>query len=199
MKEKKSGKRRELQLEYTVPVSHYIIPGITIAAGGKRKERLLGIIDTGANCSMISSKISKELTLKPFVTSAMKTAGSEIGSTDNYRIDRFSIAGCFRFSDIIVGNFGEFEFIDVVIGLDILSKLNIEITHRGRKTIITLCRTRDPSNGLQMPQQLLFPPLVKIDGKKTFRPYKSSYLESILMGLLQLNEQDVKGNEGACY
>ena len=95
-----------LLLLYSGIVVQPIIPDISIAAGNVQKERLTGLLDTGATSSAISSSLSEELMLDSFRVSRLETAGKQTEQTRNFKIDYISLAPGFEFRDISFAEFG---------------------------------------------------------------------------------------------
>ena len=155
-----------LLLLYSGIVVQPIIPDISIVAGNVQKEKLTGLLDTGATSSAISSSLSEDLMLNSFQVSRMETAGKQAEETQNFRVDLISFAPGFEFHDISLAEFGSYRGLDLVIGMDIISKLEVTISHTDKYTFVSMQRNGNFSKEALFIPPIELPPIVYLNGEK---------------------------------
>ena len=161
LKPAKQRKPKGLRLRYLGFPTRIIIPGITIYAGGERRGPLCGMLDSGANISAVSETILENMTASCISSSFLLTASGKKEEIRNYRIDKFSICGMGAAADLIVLNEAE-DVPDIIIGMDIISRLNIEIKeYRDHLEIHIMKGVKRLEDSLVLPDSLCFPVVYK--------------------------------------
>lgn len=100
----------------------------------------------------------------------MENAGKEAVQTKNYKADLIRFADGFEFRDTSLAEFGACRGIDLLIGMDIISRLDIRISRIGSNTVMAMTMADPfPEDAVFVPPREM-PPMVSRDGVPTYIP-----------------------------
>ena len=95
-----------------------------------------GIIDTGANASVISNNIAERLNAIPQTFTKVHTASEQNVTTPLYEAD-IEICGKVKISGLMVTSGALLDGTECLIGMDILSKGDLSVTNFDGKTCVS--------------------------------------------------------------
>ena len=129
------------KFEYEGLVDSLITPILIDEARATRKRELnyiqvRGLWDTGANSSVIVTKLAKHLNLIPFGKTTVKGVNSE-EEVNLYLVD-LVLPNNVAFSNIKVTE-SDFPGADMLIGMDVIQAGDFAISNGGGKTLFSYC------------------------------------------------------------
>ena len=107
----------------------------TMSKSNKRSLNCVGIWDTGATCSAISSDVVKQCGLVPIGKATVHTAGGQV-SQNVYLVD-IKLPNNVVVKSVKVTEIPQINGADALIGMDIMSLGDMALTHYNGKTIFT--------------------------------------------------------------
>lgn len=107
-----------------------------------KHKMVVGLWDTGAHCSCISSRIVKELGLKPIKTKERTSSAFGITQNDMYIVDVY-LTNHMIFKNVKVKEapFEETSY-DFLIGMDIIKQGNFQVLIENEKTVLKFQRVK---------------------------------------------------------
>lgn len=117
-----------------------IIVSVSVAVPDMSPREYRGLIDTGASNTCVTKKVVEELGLIQVGLTENHTAGGKVENCPTYVAD-IQINGphkSVRFQKIVVVQIEASDFHDLLIGMDILTNMDLSITNKGGVTKVTM-------------------------------------------------------------
>ena len=127
--------------EYTTLVEDIMTECDIYSVNGRKFHTERAVLDTGADTTIISSRIVKELNLQPYKAGGISGIGGATGS-NVYLVHVLVPTGDFVTSVEVMEN--DFQDIDVLIGMDVIVFGDFLITNKDNMTTFQF---RTPSEG----------------------------------------------------